>query len=125
MNNTRVFSINEITQIIGNLINRIPLNNFLCKGEIVSFKIARKYIYIDLCDIDTSSATDSRAQIKVMYFLSSELEKERLENSILRREKLLNNENYVNKAPKEIVETERKMLEKERQELDIIIQKLK
>ena len=82
MNNTRVFSINEITQIIGNLINRIPLNNFLCKGEIVSFKIARKYIYIDLCDIDTSSATDSRAQIKVMYFLSSELEKERLENSL-------------------------------------------
>ncbi len=52
-------------------------------------------------------------------------EKERLEASIIRREKLLSNENYVNKAPKNIVDTEKANLEKEKQELEIIINKLK
>ena len=60
------------------------------------------------------------AEIETLY-----KEKEKLENSISRREKLLANQNYVNKAPKNIVETERQTLEKEKQELDIIIQKLK
>ena len=52
-------------------------------------------------------------------------EKERLELSIVRREKLLSNENYVNKAPKTIVENEKLTLEKEKKELDIIKEKLK
>ena len=52
-------------------------------------------------------------------------EKERLEASIIRREKLLSNENYVNKAPKNIVDTEKANLEKEKQDLEIIINKLK
>ena len=51
-------------------------------------------------------------------------EKERLEISIQRREKLLSNENYVNKAPKEIVENEKTTLEKEKKELEIINEKL-
>ena len=51
-------------------------------------------------------------------------EKERLEASIQRREKLLSNENYVNKAPKEIVENEKTTLEKEKKELEIINEKL-
>ena len=48
-----------------------------------------------------------------------------LTNSIKRRENLLNNENYVNKAPKEIVENEKKSLEKEKKELEVISLKLK
>ena len=52
-------------------------------------------------------------------------EKERLESSIQRREKLLANENYVNKAPKDIVENERITLEKEKKEFEIIKEKLK
>ena len=43
-----------------------------------------------------------------------------LELSILRREKLLSNENYVNKAPAKIVEMDRKKLEEERKKLEIL-----
>ena len=35
------------------------------------------------------------------------------------------NQNYINKAPKNIVENERETLKKEKQELDIILDKLK
>ena len=51
-------------------------------------------------------------------------EKERLENSIVRREKLLSNENYVAKAPQNIVEQERKNLELEKENLEAILAKL-
>ena len=54
-----------------------------------------------------------------------ENEKIRLENSIERRKKLLNNVNYVNKAPNNIVETEKLNLEKEELELKILIEKIK
>ena len=52
-------------------------------------------------------------------------EKERLENSISRREKLLSNENYVAKAPANLVEQERKTLEEEKANLEAILSKLK
>ena len=51
-------------------------------------------------------------------------EQERLISSIERREKLLSNENYVNKAPHDIVESERKSLSKEKSELELIKNKL-
>ena len=53
-----------------------------------------------------------------------EKEKTRLEASITRRKKLLSNENYVSKAPAHIVEAERKQLEKEEQELNVILNEL-
>ena len=101
-------------EIIDKMTKNVNINNyknldtlkFNFKGEIVT-------LYYD-------NSSNETAEIERLY-----KEKARLENSILRREKLLSNENYVNKAPKEIVETERKTLEKERQELEIIIQKLK
>lgn len=43
-----------------------------------------------------------------------------LEMSIERRKKLLSNENYVNKAPKTIVDAERESLEKEERRLEIL-----
>ena len=51
-------------------------------------------------------------------------EKERLEGAIKRRENLLSNENYVNKAPKNIVDLDRENLEKDKKELEIIMDKL-
>ena len=51
-------------------------------------------------------------------------EKENLEASIARREKLLSNENYVARAPKEIVDKERENLEKEKNLLSDILVKL-
>lgn len=52
------------------------------------------------------------------------IEKERLENSIKRRKTLLDNVNYVNKAPSNIVETEKLNLEKEEIELKLLVEKL-
>ena len=52
-------------------------------------------------------------------------EKERLENSIARREKLLSNENYVSKAPQNIVEQEKNNLKQEKENLETILNKLK
>ena len=43
-----------------------------------------------------------------------------LENSIERRKKLLSNENYVNKAPKELVEKEKQTLEEEIKKLEVL-----
>ena len=54
-----------------------------------------------------------------------EKEKTQLLQNIERREKLLSNENYVSKAPAHLVEQERNTLEKEKKQLEIIINKLK
>lgn len=51
-------------------------------------------------------------------------EKESLETSIARREKLLSNSNYVEKAPKAIVDKDREALLKEKEMLDIILNKI-
>ena len=52
-------------------------------------------------------------------------EKEKLELSIERRQKLLSNANYVNKAPANVVENDRVQLEKEQLKLTEILTKLK
>ena len=46
-----------------------------------------------------------------------------LKESIARREKLLSNENYVNKAPKNIVELDRTKLEEEKKKLEELLKK--
>ncbi len=67
---------------------------------------------------------DGSANKEVML---EKLEKEelRLTSSIERRKKLLSNENYVNKAPANLVENEKNTLEKEIKELETIILKKK
>ena len=62
--------------------------------------------------------------INITYFYEGEEnntkvndEIKKLKESILRREKLLSNENYVNKAPKNIVELDRKKLDDEKERL--------
>ena len=52
---------------------------------------------------------------------TKEIQIQVLKDSISRREKLLSNENYVNKAPKEIVENDRKKLEEEKRKLEELI----
>lgn len=51
-------------------------------------------------------------------------EKTNLENSINRRKKLLSNENYINKAPKNVVDKDRENLKKEEELLKTILDKL-
>ena len=71
--------------------------------------------------------------INIIFDNSSNLEEERekllkekdsLESSIARREKLLSNENYVSKAPSNIVEKERESLLKEKEILNNLVKKL-
>ena len=52
-------------------------------------------------------------------------EKENLEKSIQKREKLLSNENYVTKAPKAVVDKDRNQLEIEKLKLSDIIKQIK
>ena len=51
-------------------------------------------------------------------------EKERLINSIARREKLLSNPGYLAKAPKNIVENEKSNLIKDKHDLELINHKV-
>ena len=44
-----------------------------------------------------------------------------LQDSIARREKLLSNENYVNKAPKNIVDLDKQKLEEEKKKLEELL----
>ncbi len=52
--------------------------------------------------------------------IAKEAQIKALELSIQRREKLLSNENYINKAPAKIVELDRQKLEEERAKLEIL-----
>ena len=65
-----------------------------------------------------------------IYFEKQETEEEKelknnqikqLQESIARREKLLSNENYVNKAPSNIVEMDRQKLKEEKEKLEILL----
>ena len=65
-----------------------------------------------------------------IYFEKQETEEEKalkenqikqLQESISRREKLLSNENYVNKAPQNIVEMDRQKLKEEQEKLEILL----
>lgn len=51
-------------------------------------------------------------------------EKESLENSIIKREKLLSNENYTSKAPKAVVDKDRNQLEIEKAKLNDILNQI-
>ena len=89
--------------------------------------------------LDSIPDTESKVQnnLYAIYFdfdNSKNLEKEketlnrekiRLENSITRRRNLLANENYVSKAPENLVMNERETLKKEEAELQIILERLK
>ena len=87
----------------------------------------------DYKDLETENVNFMGDEVKVYYDNlideTKEIEalykdKEKLTSSIERRKKLLSNENYVNKAPKNIVDNERKQLEKEENELKVILEKL-
>ena len=65
-----------------------------------------------------------------IYFEKQETEEEKqlkesqiksLQESIARREKLLSNENYVNKAPKNIVDMDKQKLEEEKKKLEFLL----
>ena len=104
----------ENKNIINKLLKNIKLDNYQKLDTLIfNFMGETVTLYYD-------NSLNKTAEIEGLY-----KEKERLEASISRREKLLANVNYVNKAPKNIVETEKQTLEKEKQELEVITKKLK
>ena len=79
-------------------------------------------------DLDILSSNYKSKYIDITYYYEGSKEDDsklleeikKLESSIERREKLLNNENYVSKAPANIVENDRKKLEEEKEKLAIL-----
>ena len=71
---------------------------------------------VTICYDDSASKGEEKALL--------EKEKESLENSIARREKLLSNENYVAKAPEKIVNQERESLAAEKEKLKVVSERL-
>ena len=77
---------------------------------------------------DLLSINYKSKNIDITYFYEGSKEDEskkdeeikKLEESIARREKLLSNENYVNKAPANIVELDRKKLAEEKEKLELL-----
>jgi valyl-tRNA synthetase len=106
----------DVSEII---INMLKLNDKeieeIDNREFQNIKLGN--ISIDLI----YDASDNKEELRI----SLEKEKDILLNSINRREKLLANDNYVNKAPSKVVECERENLLREQERLDDILNELK
>lgn len=94
----------KMLKLDDNLIDK-PLG---MKAYKVFSKKIKATIFFERVETEAEKAS-KKAQIKL------------LEASIERREKLLANENYVNKAPKNIVEMDRQKLEEEKQKLELLL----
>jgi len=91
-------------------------------------KISDKQMVKD--EVDGLNKVDYESNnINISYFFEGPKEDEskkqeeikKLKDSIARREKLLANENYVNKAPKNIVDMDRQKLEEEKTRLELLL----
>ena len=113
-----------------NKITKSALVNFECSNEefINIYASQLKITEANLTSDDPDGMITSNYKsnfINITYFFEKEfidtksLEEEiaKLESSIERRKKLLSNENYVNKAPSNIVELDRKKLAEEEEKL--------
>lgn len=117
-----------------NKITKEALVNFECKNEKLipiyasQLKITETNLTSD--DPDNMVSCNYKSQnITITYFFEEahvdekaiEEEINKLKSSIERREKLLSNENYVNKAPANIVELDRKKLAEEKEKLEKLL----
>ena len=100
------------------IFNMLKLNDKICdeNKEINSEIVEYNGLRIDILYDNSKNLEEEKENLQK--------EKENLLNSISRREKLLSNVNYVNKAPANIVEAERNNLQKEKDQLKIVENKL-
>ena len=82
------------------------------KEDVISYKDLEIKLYYD----NTENEMVEKANLEKEY--------DKLVNSIERREKLLSNDNYVNKAPSNVVLNERNQLKLEQEQLEMIKNKL-
>ena len=100
--------LNQMLKIEDKIVEKSSYNGKV----VVSYKNYELVIYYD----------NSSNQLLELEKLMKE--KDELEKSIMRREKLLANENYVAKAPKEIVASEQEKLAIEKERLDVVVNSL-
>ena len=97
--------------------NMLKLGDKISKdGEVGTVEVKYNNLEIDIVYDNNKNLEEEKEKLLK--------DKENLEASIARREKLLSNENYVAKAPKEIVNKERESLEKEKNLLNDILGRL-
>ena len=116
-------------------INKIPKDSkVLIKTDddlISIYKSQLRIIDENICNDNIYNMENSNYKskyINITYFYNKEVEDQsikqeeikKLEESIARRKKLLSNENYVNKAPKNIVDMDRIKLQEEEEKLEIL-----
>ena len=136
----------EISKVIVDLreIRNLKATNNIKKCDKVMFSTNSdlEYIYKSQLKItdelivsepleDYQSINYKSSLIDITYFFKNEVNKEELEadikklkDSINRRKKLLSNENYVNKAPKNIVDLDREKLKEEEAKLKLLEEQL-
>ena len=106
---------NDVKTIIINMLklsDKMVSDKSDLKEDIISYKDLEIKLYYD----NTENEMVEKANLEKEY--------DRLVNSIERREKLLSNDNYVNKAPSNIVLNERNQLKLEQEQLEMIKNKL-
>ena len=113
---------------------KLEINNIEVKELIINMlKLSDKEIDVNSDDKSVEIIKVGEMISSIIYDNSKNLEEERelllkekstLENSIARREKLLSNENYLNKAPKNVVDSEKEAVLKEKERLNTIKNKL-
>ncbi len=133
----------EMDKIIEDIISirNLKASNNITKGASVKYEIDDRYknIFISQLKLDRHPIKDNNEStllpisyqskyIDIHYYEVSQVnntekkaeEISKLEASIARREKLLSNENYINKAPADIVEADRKKLKEEKEKLNLL-----
>ena len=106
------------------LLNNIEILSKILKNENINCSIPINYSKIEVPYLNDIVNIYYDGTLSEEDLDKLKKEKIRLENSILRREKLLSNENYLAKAPIEIVNKEKADLESEKKELELIILKI-
>ena len=121
-------------------IRTLKLNNNIKKDALVKINCLPEYfsIYSSSLKISEENMTTEKIDLKSVnykssmidityYFKAEEIDKsliqkeiKELKNSIERREKLLSNKNYTSKAPKQIVDSEKKKLKEEKEKLKLL-----
>ena len=137
---------NEIEKVIDDLreIRNLKATNDIKKDAKVMLKVSDELSYIyksqlkitdDLIidkEIDDYQSINYKSNlIDITYYFKNEVNKDeilsdikKLKESIERRKKLLSNENYVNKAPKNIVDLDREKLKEEEAKLKLLEEQL-
>ena len=110
-------------EVITNIENDLLFNLLKINDKKVENSKFNDSVKVNLYNYDISIYFDNSNNIE-NELIELNKEKETLIKSIERREKLLSNENYVNKAPEAVVAKDREALEKEKERLDFINKEL-